>query len=599
MQLKINGKTLSGRPGQTILEVALENGIKIPALCHHPDLEIKANCRLCLVEIKGRDRLATACSTPAQAGMEVSSDSPRVKRARATNLELILGAHTKKCAICLSIHDCELLRLARTYKVKTDRLTERKKARKTYRFANAVEIDGSQCIDCQNCVEACARQGINYLKVAGAGSGQEIVPDRESGNACVYCGQCALHCPAASAQEVPAWPAVLALLKDKTKITIAQFAPSIRVSLGEEFGWPPGVNYEGQIYTVLKKLGFQHVIDVNFGADITTMTEAAELLERLGDKRAAWPLMTSCCPAWVAYAEYYHPELLPHLTTARSPHIHSAGALKSYWAKQHKIDPKQIRVVSIMPCTAKKYEAARPELKLHGQPLVDAVLTTRELAYLIKRQGIDFKKLAPSSGDKLFNLGSGAAAIYGASGGVMESALRTAVALASGESVNKKPDRSAKSRQDPSNQRLEFREVRGLAGFKEATVKVGRRQLRVGVVNGLGNFHRLLPQLKHYHYIEVMSCPGGCIGGGGQPLPTTAAIRAKRLAGLYEIDASRSVRRAHENQAMLTYYEWVKDRHLGAQLLHTKFKRSRGSLLSTVKPGKESLFNLWKTPARP
>ncbi|MFA5184626.1 MAG: [FeFe] hydrogenase, group A [Patescibacteria group bacterium] len=584
MQLKINGKNIIGNPGQTILEIARANGIKIPALCYHPDLDIKANCRLCLVEISGQDQLATSCSTVARDGMEIKTDSPRIRKARAINLELLLGEHTKKCADCLSADDCELLRLAKAYKIKTDRLLNRKKERKTYRFANAVEIDGAQCIDCQNCVEACARQGINYLKIAGSGSQQEIVPDRSGESACVYCGQCALHCPAASAQEQAAWPAVQGLLKDPTKVAIAQFAPSIRVSLGEEFGLPYGTNCEGKIYTALKKLGFQHVTDINFGADITTMTEAEELLERLKDKRAVWPMTTSCCPAWVAYAEYYHPELLPHLTTARSPHIHSAGALKTYWAEQHKIDAKKIRVVSIVPCTAKKYEAARPELSLNGRPLVDYVLTTRELAYLIKKQGIDFKKLAPSGGEKLFNFGSGAAAIYGASGGVMESALRTAVVLAGG------------SKDKVSGERLEFKEVRGLAGFKTATVSLAGRKLRIGVINGLGNFHRLLPKFKKYHYIEVMACPGGCIGGGGQPIPTTVAIRAKRLAGLYNIDSSRTIRRAHENKAMREYYDWAKAKRLSAKVLHTRFKKSAGSILTSVQKDKKPLFALWRTP---
>lgn len=579
MKVTINDKILSVRDGQTILEIAQANGLKIPSLCNHPDLEVKANCRICVVEILGRDKLVTACSTIVQEGMKIYTDSPRVKRARAINLELILSEHTKKCADCLALYDCELLHLAKVYKIKTDRLTNRKKDRKTYRFANAVEIDGTQCIDCQNCVEACAKQGINYLKLVSSGSKQEVVPEPDRKTACVYCGQCALHCPSTSAQEQNAWSAVLAALKDKKKIVVAQFAPAVRVSIGEEFGLPYGTNCEGQIYSALKKLGFNHVVDINFGADITTMTEAEELLERLKNKQAVWPMMTSCCPAWVAYVEHDHPELIPNLTSARSPHIHLAGALKTYWAQQKKINPKSIIVVSIVPCTAKKYEAARRELSLNGYPLVDYVLTTRELAYLIKRQGIDFKKLPATSGDKLFNLGSGAAAIYGASGGVMESALRSAVALSCSTSKNKICDN-----------RLEFKEVRGVAGFKEAVVNLAGRKLKVGVVNGLGNLPRVLPHLNKYHYIEVMTCPGGCIGGGGQPLPTTAAIRAQRMAGLYNIDKSRSVRRAHENKAMVEYYNWAKEHHLAAKVLHTKFKKNSASILSTVSPKKKSLF---------
>jgi NADH-quinone oxidoreductase subunit G/NADP-reducing hydrogenase subunit HndD len=581
MNLKINNHSLVGRPGQTILAVARANSLKIPSLCYHPDLEVKANCRVCLVEIAGREKLVTACSTLAAEGMVVFTDSPRVRAARAINLELILAEHTKKCADCISLPNCELLRLARVYKIKTDRLKNRKSDRATYRFANAVEIDGSQCIDCQNCVEACARQGINYLKMAGSGARQKVEPVRDGAAACVYCGQCALHCPASSAQEQASWSAVERDLQDPEKIVIAQFAPSLRVSLGEAFGRPPGENCEERLVTALKKLGFSFVTDVNFGADITTLTEAEELLARLADKAAVWPMLTSCCPAWVADVEHYHPELIPNLTTARSPQIHLAGALKTYWARQQGYDPKKIVVVSLMPCTAKKYEAARPELKLDGRPLVDYVLTTRELAYLIKKKGLDFNNLPPSSHGELFNSGSGAAAIYGASGGVMESALRTAVVLAQPRTKNKL-----------AQQRLEFKEVRGLAGCKEATVNLGRKKLRVAVVNGLSHLPQILPKLKKYHYIEVMACPGGCIGGGGQPLPTTQEIVAKRLAGLYQIDQSRTIRRAHENLAMRTYYDWVRERHLGAKVLHTKFQPNTKANLTVANKSKHSLFNL-------
>lgn len=574
MTLKINNKIVTAEIGQTILEVARASGIRLPSLCYHPDLEVKANCRVCVVEINGRAKLATACSTEVKEGMEILTDSPRVKKARAVNLELILSEHTKKCAACLAFPDCELLRLERVYKIKSDRLAPRKSGRKTYRFAGAVEIDGEQCIDCDNCVTACHNQGIDYLRLTGFGAAQEIVPVKDKERACIYCGQCAAHCPSASAQEQSAWPAVEKALKDKQKIVIAQFAPAVRVSIGEEFGLPLGTNCEGLIYTALKKLGFSNVIDINFGADITTMTEAEELIERLRAKKAVWPMFTSCCPAWVAYAEFYHSELLPNLTTARSPHIHSAGALKTYWASKNRINPRKITVVSIVPCTAKKYEAARGELSLNGRPLVDYVLTTRELAYLIKKHDIDFKKLTPSDGDKLFNRGSGAAAIYGASGGVMESALRSAAVFACRDATSAKNKTGSGKISSVCTERLEFKDVRGLTGFKEATVDIAGRKLKVGVVNGLGNFHRVLPKLKKYHYIEVMACPGGCLGGGGQPIPTTDAIRKKRLEGLYSIDKSRTVRRAHENKAMVEYYDWAKKQGLSAKVLKTKFKKT-------------------------
>lgn len=565
MTLNLNNKKVQFKAGQTILDVASANGFVIPTLCHHPDLKVQANCRMCVVEIEGHNHLETACSTLAAEGMNILTESPRVNSARLLNLELIFAEHAEKCADCTRRYNCDLLKLASEYKVKIGRFQDRKNKRKTYRFSNAVEIDGTQCIDCKNCVLVCRDiQKIDYLEIKGAGINQEIVPSKDKDKICIYCGQCTLHCPVAAAQEQSAYAPVEAAIKDKKKIVVVQFAPSIRVSLGEEFGLPYGINCEGKIISALKQLGFNYVFDVNFGADITTMTEAEELLERLKDKKAVFPMMTSCCPAWVVYAEFYHPELIPNLTSARSPHIHSAGAIKTYWAKKNNINPKNIIVVSIMPCTAKKHESIRPELMVDGRPLVDFVLTTRELAYLIKKNRIDFTKLADSEGESLFNNGSGAAAIYGASGGVMESALRTAVSLSCQKSKNKLCDN-----------RLEFKEVRGLAGFKEATVNLDGRKLKVGVVNGIGNIEHVLPHLNKYHYIEVMACPGGCLGGGGQPIPTTKAIRQKRLEGLYKIDKKRSVRRAHENKAMTEYYDWVKKNKFTAKLLHTKFKSTK------------------------
>jgi len=581
MNIKINNKKIVVKGIETILDVASANGFKVPTLCHHPDLEIQANCRICVVEVVGRDHLVTACSTLVEEGMQILTDSPRVKKARVINLELLFAEHTKKCGHCTLRYNCDLLKLAVKYKIKNNRFPSRKGKRKTYKFANAVEIDGTQCIDCKNCIEACSQiQKINYLKMEGVGINQEVVPVKDKKIACIYCGQCTLHCPVAAAQEQSAWDKVEKFLRAKNKVVVAQFAPSIRVSLGEEFGLPYGTNCEGKIYTALKKIGFNHVFDVNFGADITTITEAEELLERLKDKKAVWPMTTSCCPAWVAYAEFYHPELLPHLTSARSPHIHLAGAIKTYWAEQKKINPKNIVVVSIVPCTAKKYEASRPELGLKGSPQVDLVLTTRELAFLIKKNNIDFKKLPDGQGEKLFNNGSGAAAIYGASGGVMESALRSANALICEHSKNKFCD-----------SHLEFKEVRGLAGLKEATVNLDGKKIKVAVVNGIGNIERILPKLKKYHYVEVMACPGGCLGGGGQPIPTTKAIRQKRLEGLYAIDSRRPIRRAHENKAMMTYYNWAKDHKLSKQVLHTTFSQKKESILTTKKNGPKTIFD--------
>jgi len=345
INLKINNKKYLVHPNQSILDVAQANNIKIPSLCHHPDVDVKASCRVCVVEIKGINKLQTACSTLVKEGLEIFTDSPRVKKARNLNIELIFAAHIEKCGNCTLRFDCGLLSLARDYDIKITRFPDRKGKRKTYKFANAVEIDGTQCIDCSNCVEACHRQGIDYLKLEGNGVNQEIKPVKDKDHTCIYCGQCANVCPVASAQEQDEWPEVEKVLRDDSKIVVAQFAPAVRVSLGEEFNLPYGTDCTKKINTALKKLGFDYIFDINFGADITTMTEAEELLERLQlnseknkatNKTAKLPMFTSCCPAWVAYAEFYHPELLPNLTTARSPHIHSAGAIKSYFANKIK-----------------------------------------------------------------------------------------------------------------------------------------------------------------------------------------------------------------------------------------------------------------------
>ncbi|HPY08338.1 MAG: [FeFe] hydrogenase, group A [Patescibacteria group bacterium] len=571
LSIKINNRKYKVKPGQTILEVAQANNIKIPSLCHHPDVKTKASCRVCVVEIKGMNKLQTACSTVVKEGMDILTESPRVKKARNLNIELIFAAHIEKCGDCTIRYDCDLLKLARDYGIKITRFNDRKGKRKTFKFGNAVEIDGTQCIDCANCVAACHRQGIDFLRLEGSGVNQEIKPVRDQDHACIYCGQCTNVCPVASAQEQSEWPAVERDLKNPAKIMVAQFAPAVRVSLGDEFGLPYGANCTKKINTALKKLGFDYVFDINFGADITTLIEAEELLEKLkSNKKNKLPMFTSCCPAWVAYLEFYQPELLAHLTTARSPQIHNAGAIKSYFAQKHQINPKDLVVVSIVPCTAKKYEARRPELFYQKRPLVDHVLTVREFAFLLKKHNIDLKSLTGSETDALFNDGSGAAAIYGASGGVMESALRSAVCLGSVKDKTKKM-----SQNKLSAGRLEFKEVRGLKGIKEATVSVAGKRLKVAVVNGIRNFKRLSSKLNQYHYVEVMACPGGCLGGGGQPFPTTDYIRRKRLEGMYALDKSKNIRRAHENQKMLDYYSWVKENNLSDQLLHTSFPKKK------------------------
>ncbi|MDD5071500.1 MAG: [FeFe] hydrogenase, group A [Patescibacteria group bacterium] len=563
IKIKINGKKISCQPGKTIMAVARENGIFIPGLCYHPDFPTKGNCRICVAEIKGEKKLCLSCQRKAEDGMEIWTDTERVKKTRNLNIELIFAAHIEKCPTCIWNVHCALLDLAERYKIEIKRFPDRKGRRKIYKFANAVEIDGTQCIDCRNCLDACSLlQNINYLELKGKGVDQEIVPTKNKKIDCIYCGQCAVHCPVGAAQEQSQWEAVEKDLADKKKIMVAQFAPSIRVSIGEEFNLPYGKILTDQIVAGLKELGFNHIFDVSFGADMTTMAEAEELLERLNNKETM-PLITSCCPAWVKYVEFYHPELIPNLTTARSPHIHLGGAVKTYWADKMKVNSKDIAVVSVMPCTAKKFEASRSELKVKGNFPVDYVLTTREFAWLLKKNNINFPKLKPIKADNVLGIYSGAGVIYGGSGGVMEAALRTAQFLACGKNKGK-----------VCKTKLEFKQVRGLKDVKETAVTVAGKKLRVAVVNGIGNIEPVLENLGKYDYIEVMACPGGCIGGGGQPIPTTDEIRKKRMDALYKLDKSKKIRKAHENKGVLEVLKWLNGQgKLEHQVLHTEYSK--------------------------
>lgn len=590
IKIKINGQEIFCPPGQTIMEAARSIGIEIPGLCHHEDFPAKASCRICVVEVRGKKHLVTSCSKKIEEGMDIRTDSDRVKRVRNLNIELIFAEHIEKCPTCIWRVNCQLLNLAEKYKIEVTRFRDRKAGRKTYRFANAVEIDGSQCIDCRNCLDACnSMQKINYLKLAGKGINQEVIPVNDNSRIlsrfrniktdCIYCGQCAVHCPVGSAQEQSQWEMVEKALKDNgknpksDKIMVAQFAPSVRVSLGEEFGMPSGKTVTNQIISALHKLGFNYVFDVNFGADITTLVEARELYRRITKvDNKPLPMFTSCCPAWIKYVEFFRPDLIPNLTTARSPHLHSAGLIKTYWANLIRVNPKNIILVSVMPCTAKKFESTRPELKIKGNWPIDYVITTRELAWLIKKNNIDLLKLRSKLASSPLSYSS-AGVIYGASGGVMESALRTAQYL-----LKTAQDISCQAvKPNLCRSRLEFKNVRGLEGVKEATVQLGERKVRVAVVNGIGNIKPVLDKIKNYDYIEVMACPGGCIGGGGQPIPTTPEIRAKRLEALYKIDIKSKIRRAHENKDAIKALDWLKKRgKLAEQVLHTKYKiRSR------------------------
>ncbi|MDO9399156.1 MAG: [Fe-Fe] hydrogenase large subunit C-terminal domain-containing protein [bacterium] len=517
IKIKINNKEIVCSSEQTIMQVAKKNNIDIPGLCNHSDFSVKANCRVCVVEIIGRRNLATSCSTKVEDGMEIKTDTERVNKARNLNIELIFAEHIEKCPNCIWRVNCQLLDLAKKYKIKINRFKDRKSKRKIYKFANAIEIDGSQCIDCRNCLDACSfMQNINYLQLVGKGTTQEVVPVGKDG--CIYCGQCAVHCPVGAAQEQTHWEMVEKALKDKGKIVVAQFVPQISASIGEEFGLSYDKNSTSQIVSGFRQLGFNYVFDVNLGADMTIKTEAEDLLKRLIKKEKKLSMFSSCCPAWVKYVEFYRSEFISNLTKARSPHINNGGFIKTYLAEQLKIDTKKIIVVSIMPCTAKKFEITRQELKINNNFPVDYVLTTRELAWLFKKNNIEFGKLKNSLVDSLRN-NDNITNVCSVNGGVMGAVLCKMQDLLCDEKkiINV----------------LDFKDVNGLVGVKEAKIKIADKILRVAIINGIGNIKQILDKVEDYDYIEVMACPDGCVGGGGQPIPTTFEIRQKRLISLF------------------------------------------------------------------
>jgi len=549
----IDNKKIKTEKGKTILEVAIENNIDIPALCYHSDLTPKESCRLCVVKIKGKKGMYTSCSTYAEDGMEIITNDEEINSVRKTNLELIFTQHVQQCGDCIWANRCKMLDLSQKLGININEYEDRKKNFKEYDIGGIFRFDSSKCINCSNCLEVCEKQGIGFLEMRKEGNTYRVMPSKDK--ECVYCGQCVVHCPAGTFETNDPANEIMAEIEND-KYVIFQFAPAIRTSIGEEFEIGYGEVVIDKMVAGIKELGAKKVFDVSVGADFCVIEEAKELIERL-EKKEDLPMFTSCCPAWVRFVEVYRPEFKANLTTTRSPHIILGGLIKTYFAEKENIDPKDIVVVSVMPCISKKYEITRKELELDGLKPVDYVLTTHELSKMFITNKIDIKDIKGKPRDPVLGIPSSAGVIFGASGGVAESALRTAYRMITKESII-----------------LDFTEVRGQEEVKEAKVEINGVELKIAVINGLGNAKKLLESnYMDFDYIEVMSCPGGCVGGGGQPVPVNAEIRKKRAQGLYGIDKTDKNRLADDNPIVKNIYnDFLNNKKIIKKICYTKFK---------------------------
>ena len=577
VNIKIEGIPYEVEAGMTILEAAKACGYEIPSLCafNHGECS-RGSCRVCLVEATGARGLVASCVYPVNEGMEITISSPKAVEARRCSVELLLSNHNKNCQQCDKNGQCELLHVAQLVGARDDMYQGEKTPVTIDNLTPSVKRDTSKCILCGRCIERCKNaHGLSVLGFEKRGFQTIVAPagNRSFANSpCILCGQCVTVCPTGALMEVSEIDKVDAAMK-AGKYVVVQTAPAVRAALGEEFGYKIGTPVTGKMVAALRRLGFKKVFDTNFGADLTIMEEATELLHRVADK-GVLPMITSCSPGWVNYAEYYYGDLLPHLSSCKSPHEMFGAILKSYYAEKKGIIPEDMFVVSVMPCVAKKYEKERPELAKDGIKDVDAVLTTRELAKLIKRSGIMFNRLPDEDFDyDIVGDYTGAGVIFGATGGVMEAALRTAAYKLDGKELKN----------------VELKDVRGLAGIKEATYKLGATEVKVAVASGMKNAKVLLDEIRAgkspYHFIEIMGCPGGCVAGGGQPfvkpcfLPNEEdnildTYKEKRANALYSEDEGRPIRVSHKNPQIIELYEKFlgePNSHKAHELLHTTY----------------------------
>ena len=570
VNIKINNMPLSVPKGISILEAARMAGIEIPTLCYLKKINEIGACRICMVEVKGARSLVTACVYPVNEGMEISTNTELVRKSRKMTLELILSTHDRKCLSCVRSGTCELQQLCKEFGVDDEGRFDGANPVHEYDDSAIHMIrDNGKCILCRRCVAACQAQHISVIGANARGFDTHIGSAFErplDSVACVSCGQCIVNCPTGAIYEKDDTAKVLEAINDPEKFVVVHTAPSIRVTLGECFGMHIGTNVQGKMVAALRRLGFDKVFDTDFGADLTIVEEANEFLGRV-QNGGVLPMITSCSPGWIKYCEHYYPDMLDHLSTCKSPQQMSGAIIKTWYAEKMGIDPKDIVVVGIMPCTAKKFETKRDDQAASGYPDVDYSLTTRELGRMIESAGIYFKHLPDEEFDNPLGDSTGAAVIFGATGGVMEAALRTAVEKLSGEELKS----------------LDFTEVRGTDGIKEASYTVNGMEVKVCVVSGLANANTIMEKVKNgtadYHFIEIMGCPGGCVNGGGQPIQHAVVrnfvdLRARRAAALYEADKDMPLRKSHESEAVKRIYDEFLGEpgsHKAHEVLHTSY----------------------------